>query len=114
MPGLREALKSSRVPIVAVSPIVGGKAVKGPTAKIMAELRLQPDSRAIAGHYEGLIDGFVIDSEDKTLEKDVRLPALVTNTMMRTLDDKIALAKECLAFCGRLAAKRAADTQVSP
>ena len=113
VPGMREALKASGAPIIAVSPIIGGKAVKGPTAKIMAELGLQPDSRAVARHYEGLIDGFVIDSEDETLEKDMALPILVTNTMMRTLDDKVALARQCLAFCGRLAGKRRAGTRAS-
>ena len=59
---MREALQAAGAPIIAVSPIIAGKAVKGPTAKIMAELGLQPDSRAIARHYAGLIDGFVIDS----------------------------------------------------
>ena len=93
-----------------MSPIVGGKAVKGPTAKIMAELHLQPDSRTVARHYAGLIDGFVIDSQDEMLEKDMGLPILVTNTMMRTLDDRVALARQCLAFCARLAGKRHADT----
>jgi LPPG:FO 2-phospho-L-lactate transferase len=107
VPGMREALKASGAPVIAVSPIIAGRAVKGPTAKIMAELGLQPDSRSVARHYEGLIDGFVIDSADETLEKGVHLPILVTNTLMRTLDDKIALARQCLAFCGRLAGMRA-------
>ena len=65
VPGMREALQASGAPVIAVSPIVGGKAVKGPTAKIMAELGLAPDSRAIARHYAGLIDGFVIDSRGR-------------------------------------------------
>ena len=113
VPGMRDALEASGAPIIAVSPIIAGKAVKGPTAKIMAELGLQPDSGTIARHYEGLIDGFIIDSEDETLEKDVALPILVTNTMMRTLDDKVALARQCLAFCGRLVGSRHADTGAS-
>jgi LPPG:FO 2-phospho-L-lactate transferase len=110
VPGLREAMKASGAPIIAVSPIVGGKAVKGPTAKIMAELHLQPDSRTVARHYADLIDGFVIDSQDEMLEKDMGLPILVTNTIMRTLDDRVALAQQCLAFCARLAGKRHAGT----
>jgi len=114
VPGTREALKASGAPIIAVSPIVGGKAVKGPTAKIMAELGLRPDSRAVARHYEGLIDGFVIDSEDETLEKDMALPIVVTDTIMRTLDDKIALTRQCLAFCDRLAGHSRAGTRASP
>ena len=113
VPGMREAMKTSGAPIVAVSPIIGGKAVKGPTAKIMAELGLQPDSRAVARHYGGLIDGFVIDSQDEALEKDMGLPILATNTLMRTLDDKIALSRQCLAFCDRLAGKRRAGREAS-
>jgi LPPG:FO 2-phospho-L-lactate transferase len=113
VPGMRDALEASSAPIIAVSPIIAGKAVKGPTAKIMAELGLQPDSRTVARHYAGLIDGFIIDSEDETLEKDVALPILVTNTMMRTLDDKVALARQCLAFCSRLAGNRHAGTGAS-
>jgi LPPG:FO 2-phospho-L-lactate transferase len=101
--GMREALAACGRPIVAVSPIVAGKAVKGPAAKIMAELGLDPDSRSIAWHYEGLIDGLVIDAADEALAAGLPMPAIVTNTMMRTLDDKVALARQCLAFCERLA-----------
>src|SRR6185436_6124703 len=75
--GMRDVLKASGAPIIAVSPIIGGKAVKGPTAKIMAELGLQPDSRAVARHYAGLIDGFVIDSQDEMLKKDMDIPIFV-------------------------------------
>jgi LPPG:FO 2-phospho-L-lactate transferase len=103
VPGLREALEAGGRPVVAVSPIIAGKAVKGPTAKIMAELGLDADSRTIAWHYEGLIDGLVIDTADEALAADLPMPAIVTNTMMRTLDDKVALARECIAFCERLA-----------
>jgi LPPG:FO 2-phospho-L-lactate transferase len=103
VPGMREALKASGAPIVAVSPIIAGKAVKGPAAKIMTELGLEPDSRNIAKHYRGLIDGLVIDTQDGALASDVPAPVLVTDTLMRTLDDKMALARQCLAFCSRLA-----------
>jgi LPPG:FO 2-phospho-L-lactate transferase len=120
VPGLRQALKASGAPIVAVSPIIAGRAVKGPAAKIMAELGLDADTRSIARHYAGLLDGFVIDSEDEKLAQeiqsgtrpDIRLPTLATNTMMRTLDDKVALARQCLAFCGRLARERPARSRV--
>jgi LPPG:FO 2-phospho-L-lactate transferase len=122
-------MRASSAPIVAVSPIIGGKAVKGPTAKIMAELGLPPDSRTVARHYVGLIDGFVIDSADQTLQEDIqdkrqdnrqdnrqdmRLPVVVTNTLMRSLDDKVALARQCLAFCRRLSGKRPAGSRASP
>jgi LPPG:FO 2-phospho-L-lactate transferase len=101
--GMREVLKASGRPIVAVSPIIAGKAVKGPAAKIMAELGLDADSRTIAWHYEGLIDGLIIDTADEALAAGLPVPAIVTNTMMRSLDDKIALARQCVAFCERLA-----------
>jgi LPPG:FO 2-phospho-L-lactate transferase len=102
VPGLRAALRESGMPIIAVSPIVGGKALKGPAAKIMDELGLAVNSAGIARHYAGLIDGLVVDTVDAALVPDLGVPALVTNTVMRTLDDKVALARECLGFCGRL------------
>jgi LPPG:FO 2-phospho-L-lactate transferase len=107
VPGLREALRAAAAPVVAVSPIVAGRAVKGPAAKIMAELGLPVDARGIAAHYAGLIDGFVLDEEDAALAEDIGCPTLVTHTLMRTLDDKVALARQCLTFCARLAAQAA-------
>jgi LPPG:FO 2-phospho-L-lactate transferase len=91
-----------------VSPIVGGKALKGPAAKIMAELGLAVNSATIARHYAGLIDGFVVDTADAALARDLGVPALVTNTVMRTLDDRVALGRDCLDFCARLADKSGA------
>jgi LPPG:FO 2-phospho-L-lactate transferase len=111
LPGMRKALRALGVPVIAVSPIIAGKAVKGPAAKIMAELGLEADSRSIARHYEGLIDGFVIDGADEALASTLPMPAIVTNTMMRTLDDKVALARQCLAFCDRLARARGRERE---
>jgi LPPG:FO 2-phospho-L-lactate transferase len=110
VPGIRDLMRERGAPIVAVSPIIGGKAVKGPTAKIMAELGLVPDSRTIARHYAGLIHGFVMDSADQALQEEVDLDVVVTNTMMRTLDDKVALAQQCMTFCRRLRDKRGLGT----
>ena len=104
VPGLRGALRSARVPIVAVSPIIAGQAVKGPAAKIMAELGVAADSRSVARYYAGLVDGFIIDVADAGLAADISLPVKVTKTLMATLDDKIALARTCLAFCAELGA----------
>ena len=114
VPGIRDLMRTSGAPIVAVSPIIGGQAVKGPTAKIMAELGLEPDSRTIARHYADLIHGFVIDSADQALKEEMRLDAVVTNTMMRSLDDKVALAQQCMAFCRRLRDQRPAGLKASP
>jgi len=112
VPGLREALRASGAPVVAVSPIIAGKAVKGPTAKIMAELGLAPGAAGIARHYAGLIDGFVLDTHDEALAPEIGVPTSVTNTIMRTLDDKVALARHCLSFCRELAVhSRRADAR---
>jgi LPPG:FO 2-phospho-L-lactate transferase len=103
VPGMRDALQGSGAPVIAVTPIVAGKALKGPTAKIMTELGIAPDARSIASHYGDLIDGFVLDAQDEQAIGQMSCPATVTNTVMQTLDDKIALARHCLAFCDRLA-----------
>ena len=109
VPGLRAALEASGAPIIAVSPIIAGKALKGPAAKIMGELGLAVNSASVARHYSGLIDGFVVDTADAALAPDLGVPALVTNTVMQTVDDKVALARECLDFCARLADKTGTD-----
>ena len=87
--------------MVAVSPIVGGQAIKGPTAKMMSELGLPGDAVAIARHYDGLIDGYVLDTCDEAHADAVKalgLSALVTGTVMQTLGDKTRLAREVLDF----------------
>lgn len=111
VPGLRKAMEASGAPIVAVTPIIGGKAVKGPAAKIMAELGVHPDVRSIAERYAGLIDTLIIDAVDEALTSDMPIDVVATNTLMRTLDDKIALARRCLELCDRLkqAPKASAD-----
>ena len=65
--GMKTALKNAGAPIVAVSPIIGGKAIKGPAAKIMQELGNDVSVLSIAAHYQDLIDGLVIDIQDAEL-----------------------------------------------
>jgi LPPG:FO 2-phospho-L-lactate transferase len=105
IPRLWAAIRASGAPVIAVTPIIAGKAVKGPLAKIMRELDVTPTAVSIARHYAGLIDGFVLDVSDAEQERDLTVSALVVNTLMRTLDHKIALARACLDFCDRLKAK---------
>ena len=104
-PGVREGLAGLGAPVVAVSPVVGGEAIKGPTAKLMRELGLQPNNLTVARHYRGLSEGLIIDrvdaSEGPSLEAEGITP-LVTGTVMRTDDDRIALAREALAFAASL------------
>jgi LPPG:FO 2-phospho-L-lactate transferase len=103
IPGMREAIRASGVPVIAVSPIIGGKAVKGPTAKIMGELGLPPDVQSIARHYENFVDVIVIDAADAEAGQSSPVPTSVANALMRTEDDKVALARHCLAVCEQLA-----------
>ena len=67
-----------------MTPLVGGAAVKGPTAKIMGELGVPATSREIARHYAGLIDGFVLDRRDAHMRADFDCPLHVTDTLMVT------------------------------
>lgn len=108
VPGLREALMAARAPVIAVTPIIAGKAVKGPTAKIMGELGLAADAATVARHYGSLIDGFVLDQQDWDLARRIEARVHVAPTLMRSLDDKIALARTCIAFCENLGAGRSA------
>lgn len=103
VPGAREALERVRVPVIAVSPLIHGKAVKGPTAKIMSELGIDATPSAIADHYKGLIDGLVIDESDAASADRVGVPVAVTRTLMNDLDDRRHLARAVLAFAERLA-----------
>ncbi len=105
VPGLRDAIAASAAPVVAVSPIVGGRAIKGPTAKMMAELGLETDTVAVARHYRGLIDGFILDECDRGAAEAVRalgMEPAVTNTVMTSLADREHLARFVLDFAGRL------------
>jgi LPPG:FO 2-phospho-L-lactate transferase len=88
-------------PVVAVSPIIGGETVKGPAAKMYRELGIEPSALAVARHYQGLATGFVLDQVDKQLEGEImglRIRTLVTNTLMRSHDDRSRLAQEVLGF----------------
>ena len=105
VPGVRAALESCRAPVIAVSPIIGGEAVKGPTAKMMAERGIAPSAAAIAEHYAGLIDGFVLDEADRDAAAAIATAGVaveVTATMMTARAEKQALARAVLAFAERL------------
>jgi LPPG:FO 2-phospho-L-lactate transferase len=102
VPGMRAALRASGKPVIAVTPILGAQAVKGPTAKIMRELRLEPSPLTIARHYAGLIDGFVLDERDAALAPQFPLPVHVTDTLMVELRDRERLAQEVLTFAARI------------
>jgi len=119
IPGVRDALiSSSLLPVqrkesrkgaekqvvLAVSPIIGGKTVKGPAAKMYAELGIQPSALAVARHYGTLLNGFVLDTVDAAQAEAVQalnIRTLVTDTLMPDSNERRRLAQEVLDF-GRL------------
>ena len=105
IPALRQALRSTTAPVIAVSPIVAGQSIKGPTAKMMSELGMSVTAGSIAACYHGLIDGIVIDESDASQARDIEAMGIavhVARTIMRTLEDKRQLADDVLAFAAAL------------
>jgi LPPG:FO 2-phospho-L-lactate transferase len=107
VPGVSSALEAGRrergLNVVAISPIIGGKTVKGPAAKMFAELGITPSALAVAQHYGELCSGFVFDRLDEDLLPAVQrlgLRTLVTDTLMKSLADRVRLATEVLSFFG--------------
>lgn len=101
VPGMRAALKACGVPIVAVSPIIGGKAIKGPTAKMMRELGVPATTVEVAKHYVGLVTHFVIDQIDAESQSAVAalgMKTAVAQTLMTSLEDRVALGRTVLEF----------------
>jgi len=105
VPGLRELLVRARVPVLAVSPIIGGAAVKGPAAKIMQELELEVSPLEIARGYRDFLDLMLIDEQDAQLIalREADDPALeAAPILMRTSEDRRRLAARCLSLLGRV------------
>jgi LPPG:FO 2-phospho-L-lactate transferase len=103
VPGIRPALESQRV--IAVSPIIGGRAVKGPAAKMYAELGIEPSAISVARQYGNLLSGFVLDEVDRELASAVLaldIHPLVIDTLMKTPADRQRLAQQVLTFGSNL------------
>ncbi len=108
VPGLRQALLAARAPVVAVSPIVGGKALKGPADRMLATLGHEVSAAGVASLYapDGLVDGLVIDVQDRALATRIEslgMRVLVTPTIMGGAEDRRRLAEETLGFGRTLA-----------
>jgi LPPG:FO 2-phospho-L-lactate transferase len=89
--------------VVAISPIIGGETVKGPAAKMYRELGIEPSALAVANHYRGLVTDFVLDKIDEQLNETVKglsMRAYVTNTLMRSHEDRKQLAIDLLTYIG--------------
>lgn len=100
VPGISEALRAASAPVVAVSPIIAGRAVKGPTAKLMEELSVAITPASIASHYEPILDGLLIDDRDAMIAID--LATLSADTLMTTLADRARVASAALALADRI------------
>jgi LPPG:FO 2-phospho-L-lactate transferase len=114
VPNMRELLRKRGAPVIAVTPLVGGKALKGSAGKMMRELGKEPSVRAVAGEYLRLIDGFIIDRDDEIFAESVRSLGIAvrpTATVMRTVNDRIALAQTALDFAAGLRATRALEAE---
>lgn len=99
LPGIRQLLKKKVV--VAISPIIGGKTIKGPAAKMFSELGISPNVTAVVDHYCDFLNGIILDSTDHAESSglfDRGIIPLVTNTIMNSIADRIELAKETIKF----------------
>jgi LPPG:FO 2-phospho-L-lactate transferase len=108
VPGMRKMMRESGAPIIAVSPIVGGAAIKGPAAKMMEELGVPVSAEEIARHYLGFIDGLVIDEVDAKLApgiSEMGIEVEVAPTVMKDLNDRINLAELTLKFTAHLSGR---------
>jgi LPPG:FO 2-phospho-L-lactate transferase len=105
VPGVREALAAVKAPVVGVSPIVAGRAIKGPTAKLMAEMGMEPGVRAVAQHYRGLVAGLVIDEADaheSEALQGIGVTPRLAGTIMNSDEDRMRLAEATLEFAADL------------
>src|SRR5262249_40837207 len=101
--GMRQALSACAAPIVAVSPIISGRAVKGPTAKMMAELGMTLSAAAVARRYGDLLDGYVVDVGDALEAAHVASKVTLAPTLMTNLAEREQLARVVLAAADALA-----------
>ncbi len=105
VPGIRDGLRKCGVPVIAVSPVVSGDSMKGPTSKIMRELGIPCSATAIGHHYRGLIDGLLIDNDDASLEAeiaDLGIAVKLSDIVMRSTEDRCTVAKTAVQFAGEL------------
>lgn len=106
VPAIRAWLRQRDFPVVAVSPIVGGAALKGPAAKMMRELGCEPTALGVVRHYGRLVDGWVIDQQDAKLQRTIEREGkavLVTDTVMSDRGKSARLAKRAVSFAATIA-----------
>lgn len=112
--GMKELLRRCGAPVIAVTPIIGGQALKGSAAKMMRELGHEVSARSVAMEYLRIIDGFVIDESDAGLAEGIRasgMQVISAKTIMRTVADRTALAQLVLDFAQTVRADRAREEE---
>jgi LPPG:FO 2-phospho-L-lactate transferase len=104
--GIRE--RAMQKPVIMVSPIIAGRTVKGPAAKMYAELGIEPSALAVAEHYHDLLSGIIIDVQDEYLAPEIEALGLrvsIDETIMRSRDDRVRLAQSLLKFSNSILVK---------
>lgn len=96
VPGMRAAIAACRAPVVAVSPVIAGQAVKGPTVKMMRELGLEATAQEVARRYADLLDVFVVDDSDAATSVPDDVELVLARTLMQDLEDRKRLARTVL------------------
>jgi LPPG:FO 2-phospho-L-lactate transferase len=97
---IRAAIMQKRV--VAVSPIINGKTIKGPAAKMYHEMGIQPSATAVAHHYADLLSGFILDTSDQATLDEIHTPSIFTDIIMSTSADRLRLAQDVLNLIKKL------------
>jgi len=108
VPGMRQLIVDARVPVIAVTPIIGGAAVKGPAAKMMRELGFESSPASVAARYRSLVAGFVVDIADAQLAPAIEAMGMAmhaTEALMKGKSDRRRLAEVCVAFARSLGAR---------
>lgn len=108
VPGIRAAIERARSPVIGVTPIIGGQAIKGPAAKMLAELGLEVSGAAVARRYAGLIDGFLIDQTDPQPDPVAGVTFFSAATLMQSTEERVHLANAALQAADALRAGKAA------
>jgi LPPG:FO 2-phospho-L-lactate transferase len=105
VPGIRQALRNTPAPVAAISPIVGGRALKGPADRMLKSLGLEASASSVAELYRDFLDLFVLDSQDAALREEIEgkgMRTIVTQTVMSSTEARQKLARAVIQALGRL------------
>ena len=105
LPALRQALVACAAPVIAVAPLIAGRAIKGPTAKMMREMGHEPGAASVARLYGDAIDAYVLDRGDRAEAASLATKTVLADTLMATLADREALARAVLAAADEMREK---------